>query len=422
LIKLLVIADDFTGALDTGVKFAKEGVDVQVTSDRAFNFDRNQEMQVLVINAETRHLDKKEAYRVIYDITKRALDFQISNIYKKTDSALRGNIGSELSAMVDASKQKMVAFIPAFPQMKRHTLEGSQYINGVPVHKSIFGKDPFDPVRYSYIPDIINQQSDVGTKVVSAGETRKELEDFNGIAIYNADSLEELGRIGLELKRNGYLHMTAGCAGFAELLPGLLEMKRGSQPEIKYQTSFLVACGSINPITKEQLDFAQRNGFYRINLTDQQKLEKAYWKSEPGQHAIKEMIECCKAYHYCIIDTIDLENHGNFGRNIKGKFYEREKVRKTISDNLGYILKCIVDAGYEGNMLITGGDILQGFMKELGVTELIPLAEIRPGVVLSRFYWKDKDYQIVSKSGGFGERSLIIELSDEFKKAGVTKC
>jgi uncharacterized protein YgbK (DUF1537 family) len=418
LIKLLVIADDFTGALDTGVKFAKEGVDVQVTSDRAFHFDRDEVIEVLVINTETRHLNKEEAYRVIYDITKRALDFKVSYIYKKTDSALRGNIGSELSAMIDASEEKMIAFIPAFPQMKRYTRAGTQYIEGVAVHKSIFGKDPFDPVLHSYIPDIIRQQSEIDTKVIGAEETREELKDFKGIAIYNADSFEKLEEIGQELKKNGYLHMTAGCAGFAELLPGLFEMKKGVKPEIKYHSSFLVACGSINPITKKQLEIAQRNGFYRINLTKQQKLNKAYWETKAGQASLKKMINCCKAYPYCMIDTIDLGDRGNSGQNMIKRLKEREEIRKTIADNLGYLLKCIMDAGYEGNMLITGGDILQGFMKELGVTELFPLKEIKPGVVISKFYWKEKDYQIVSKSGGFGEHNLILELSDEFKKAG----
>lgn len=417
MITLLVIADDFTGALDTGVKFATDGVNVQVTSDRAFNFEDDAGIDVLVINSDTRHLEKEEAYRVIFEISKRALYCRIPYIYKKADSALRGNIGAELSAMLDASNQKMIAFIPAFPQMKRYTRQGVQYIDGVAVNKSIYGKDPFEPVRYSYIPDIIHQQSSIKTEVINAGETSEKLKGFNGIAIYNTGSMEELEMIGQELKDNGYLHITAGCAGFAELLPGLLNMKREINPDIKYKTSFLVACGSVNPITMEQIEVAQMNGFYRINLSKQQKLNKNYWQSEDGRKTMSIIINCCKAYSNCIIDTFDLDDVS--GQYMKMEPKEIERDRKVISDNLGFILKCILDAGYEGNILVTGGDIVQSFMKELGVTKLSPLTEIKPGVVLSKFYWKSREYQILSKSGGFGDKNLLVELSQGFMKAGA---
>lgn len=59
-------------------------------------------------------------------------------IYKKTDSALRGNIGAELGALVAASGQKILPFVPAFPQMNRITKGGIHYIDGVPVTESSF--------------------------------------------------------------------------------------------------------------------------------------------------------------------------------------------------------------------------------------------------------------------------------------------
>ena len=71
--------------------------------------------------------------------------------YKKTDSALRGNIGAELSAALDGSGAGVLSFLPAFPRMNRTTAAGIHYIDGIPAAKSVFGQDPFNPVKESVL-------------------------------------------------------------------------------------------------------------------------------------------------------------------------------------------------------------------------------------------------------------------------------
>ena len=64
MVKLLIIADDFTGALDTGVQFAVSGAATLVETERDIDYCAvEQSIEVLVMDAETRHLDAKEAYR-----------------------------------------------------------------------------------------------------------------------------------------------------------------------------------------------------------------------------------------------------------------------------------------------------------------------------------------------------------------------
>ncbi len=54
MIKLLIISDDFTGALDTGVQLSAGGAATYVTLDSEFNMsDFAQDIDVLVINTET---------------------------------------------------------------------------------------------------------------------------------------------------------------------------------------------------------------------------------------------------------------------------------------------------------------------------------------------------------------------------------
>ena len=63
MLKLLVIADDFTGALDTGVQFSKQGIQTLVSTETVVQYDAlPQEIEVLVLNTESRHLTFEQAY------------------------------------------------------------------------------------------------------------------------------------------------------------------------------------------------------------------------------------------------------------------------------------------------------------------------------------------------------------------------
>ena len=98
MIHLFVIADDFTGALDTGVQFASYGAATKVVVGTGLQaLEADAQTQVLVVDAETRHLPAAQAYDTVYRLVRWAKEKKIGCIYKKTDSALRGNIGAELS-------------------------------------------------------------------------------------------------------------------------------------------------------------------------------------------------------------------------------------------------------------------------------------------------------------------------------------
>ena len=64
-------------------------------------------------------------------------------------------------------------------------------------------------------------------------------------------------------------------------------------------------------------------------------------------------------------------------------------------------------------VMMTGGDTLMGFMKEIQCTQLYPVCEIEKGVVLSLLEWEGRRIQIISKSGGFGCRNVIMKIADK---------
>ena len=409
MVKLLVIADDFTGALDTGVQFAASGAETRVVTNIEYDFSRTgREVQVLVLVAETRHVKWEEAYRMVYGIAKRACESGIPYLYKKTDSALRGNIGSELKAVLDAAGKHTLHFLPAFPRMNRVTRNGIHYIDGSPVHESVFGKDPFEPVTCSYIPDMMR-----GEVPVTVVESMDGWERQNGVMVYDASTDEELMSIGSFLKEKGELGLTAGCAGFAAVLPQLLGLSGKRRERISLDKKFLVACGSVNPITVRQLDYAERAGMKRIRLTPEQKLEKDYLESEEGNRALEEWTKTALEEECCIFDTNDLpgcraacEYAGSHGLSL-------DELRVRIADTLGRVVEHLVRAGVKSTMLLTGGDTLMGFMRHIGCDEIVPVCEMAPGTVLSQVDIDGRTYSIISNSGGFGEEKLIAELAEK---------
>lgn len=411
MVTLLIIADDFTGALDTGVKFVAAGAAVRVITNYEYDFSQvDDRVQVLVMDAETRHITSQEAYDRVYQIVTRASQSGISYIYKKTDSALRGNIGSELAAALDATGKQVLHFLPAFPKMGRTTCGGIQYIDDVPVEDSVFGKDPFEPVVCSDVAELIRLQSDVNVAVMTDKTILIDPKEPT-IAVYDAKTDEELQHLAKLLAQEEQLSVMAGCAGMAETLPDLLGLGGSVAPVLDSKPQFLVACGSVNPITKAQLDYAQMHGFRRIRLTPQQKLEVGYFETEIGRKKIAELAAEVKAAGRCILDTNDEPGGADTVAYARECGITLEVLRVRIAATLGYLLKELIEAGVEHTMLITGGDSLLGFMNEVSVYEMTPVSELEPGTVLSRFEINGKDYEVISKSGGFGNERLMVELA-----------
>ena len=82
MLLLLILADDFTGALDTGVQFAACGIPTRVVVGEQVDLAAS-DAAVLVVDTETRHLPAAEAYAVIAKLTRDAMSAGVFSIYKR---------------------------------------------------------------------------------------------------------------------------------------------------------------------------------------------------------------------------------------------------------------------------------------------------------------------------------------------------
>ncbi|MFV0467061.1 MAG: four-carbon acid sugar kinase family protein [Lachnospiraceae bacterium] len=413
--KLLIMADDFTGALDTGIKFSDCGIKTRVMIGSDIDFASVTE-EILVVDTETRHLTPKKAYEIVERIVIHAVKENITYIYKKTDSALRGNVGSELEALWKASGKKMLPFLPAMPKMDRVTIDGIHYISGVPVTQSPFGLDPFEPVKFDRILDLIAEQSKAPVYSVKTMAKVEDWKDREGICVFDAKTDADLEESGKRLFEQEKLHVMAGCSGFASILPELLEMKLEAVDRVfDLNPRLLVICGSVNPITKEQINEAEKAGFMHKYLTTEQKIVPEYWKSEFGRKALMDIGRELQLHEYYMIDS----NEKSGSESILAFAYSRglktEEIRQGISDSIGTLVGELFTIPSIGTMLITGGDTLLQCMKHIGVYDIEPMTELENGVVLSKFNYRGSDRYVISKSGGFGERTLLLDLAKKLK-------
>lgn len=407
MIKLLVIADDFTGALDTGVQFSKQGISTLVSTDIKINFSEvDNTLDVLVIDTESRYLNFEEAYELIHAIIVSAKKNGIPYIYKKVDSALRGNISAEIKAVMDASKKSAIPFLPAYPEMNRVVVNGELYIDQVLVSKSIFSEDPYEPVIESNVLRRLKMEADIEGYLIEG--TLPEM--YNGILVFDAETNEDLEKQAEILEQEQLLSISIGCAGFAKVLAEKL-FPKGEVKSISLKKPLVVICGSVNPITRKQVDYIEQQNYPRVSLQSHQLLYPNYWNGREGKKEVADYLSLMTDQPLIVFETLSKETCLGIEQHEQEQGMGGSDFRFKIGQSLGELTRAIWSKNCENTFLFTGGDTLFQSMNVLGVTQINPIAEISAGVVLSSIKWKDKKIQVITKSGGFGKEQLFEEIS-----------
>src|SRR4051795_5587820 len=140
-----VVADDLTGAADGGVQLARAGYRTAVAFHGAPIARDGSGLDALVLDTDSRALATDSARARVRDAARAVAAAPI--VLKKIDSTLRGHVGAEVAAALEASGRRVAIVAPAFPAAGRTTEGGVQRLDGEPVHRTRFAHDPVSPVR-----------------------------------------------------------------------------------------------------------------------------------------------------------------------------------------------------------------------------------------------------------------------------------
>ena len=217
-----VIADDLTGALDSGAGFAAAGLraalpfsglpaDVPCAG-------------VVLINTASREGSASAAATATREASERVRAAGIERVYKKMDSVLRGHPGPELAAVLDVFRGRALV-APAFPAQGRVTRNGVQYAHGGPV-------EPFG----GFLRDALE-----------GAATRSDVRD--------AETDDDLAQIAREAAGNAAYRVWCGTAGLAKHVPRALGLAaRGAPLTLPIAERVYVIAGTGHPATNAQLD------------------------------------------------------------------------------------------------------------------------------------------------------------------------
>ncbi len=129
MLKILIIADDLTGAADCAAACRPDALVILDDSSGVPG------AEVVAFDANTRSVTAEHAAAETARIVR---SYPASIVYKKIDSTLRGHVAAEIAAALRAYRsmghpEAIAVVAPAFPTMGRTTKGGCQYVRGIPI-------------------------------------------------------------------------------------------------------------------------------------------------------------------------------------------------------------------------------------------------------------------------------------------------
>ena len=411
--KIGVLADDLTGAFDTGVQYRNWGLSVKVFIGDVKDVSKLDGVDVVVVDTESRGLMKEDAFLRVYRATEELMKIGVDRIYKKVDSTLRGNIGIELDAVMEASKINFTFFAPAYPTYKRTTLSGKQYVNNKPLDKTEYVDEL--GIKTAKISDIIGVQSKrkvgfVGFDTVNRGvnsiKTRIETLKKDGVEVAIFDALAEKHLIDI-VRAAGDTRMFVGSAGLASEMPlGLC---------VRSQKPVLSVCGSTKRLSRVQVrNLQDRLGFKEVEIGVLKLIDGKAAANVEVERCVNEAVVALKAGVNVSIASSPRDSSAKefFSYALK-KGFKETKAKLLVEEAIGEITSKILKEVEVLSLIMTGGATSLVICKKLGVDMVLIVEEIEPGIPLLIL---SNGMHAVTKAGGFGHEDSLIQATQRLRR------
>jgi len=421
--RLAVVADDLTGANDTGVQYAKHGLETAIITKSEYLERVAERVDVIVMDTESRADRAEVAYSKVRKVVEILLRLGIDVIYKKVDSTLRGNLGAELDAIMDISKTETAAFVPAFPANGRITVGGYQLVNQVPLGLTEVSKDPLTPMRESHVPTILMAQTKRTvvhiplSRLTDSEDLEDELKRIRdgkgGIVVIDAATQSDLKTIAIALDRVGLARVVCGSAGLAEEMPGALGVVT-SKPVI-------LISGSVSEVTMRQLRRVSENkGVPPITLDTKHILMMRERKEEEIVRVLGIVKTQLKDGMDCVVTSAisreNVENDLRLGRSLG---LSNAEIDAEIVTTLGEVVKRISPRTISG-IVLTGGAIAVGVLKAIEAYGIMSIEEVTRGIPMGQIMGGPFDgLGVVTKAGAFGNDDTMIVCIEQLKRRKI---
>lgn len=315
-LKIAILADDLTGALDTGTPFVACGLSVTVALDsRHLAGARDCGTDVLVVNTASRALAAEDAAERVRDAAIALVPLRPGILMKKIDSRLKGNIAAECAALAAVFGRTRMMVAPAIPDQQRFTKNGLVVGRGVDTPLSI--------------------RAVFGAKALP-------------LAIADAKSDTDLDNIVRAL--HWQTTLAVGARGLGAALARFLgDVRKGGTTPFVPTGRTLFAFGSRDPITTEQIARLEASRWLR-HVRD---APMGQVPDDPAPVALPALFRCTGA---------------------------TEEDGATVARRFAAGIKSVIDRTRPDMLMLGGGDTALAVLERLGIELVRPMGEIEPGI------------------------------------------
>jgi uncharacterized protein YgbK (DUF1537 family) len=407
-----ILADDLTGANDTGVQFSRVKARVlallsleRLPGHIAGTWD------ILVLNMGTRNVPPVEARSRVRQALRTLKSAGVPAVYHKIDSTLRGNWPLELEEILEG-REGPAFLAPAFP-LNGRTVEGGELrVGGVPLGQSEAARDGLSPVRASRVAEFLTgalagASRDIGLSLLARGPAEvsrfAERETRAGARVLICDAREQehlavLAEAALPMLPHAVL---SGSAGLARELAGKLRFESApdQSADSPRRGPVLVIAGSRSRVTSGQVArLMERFRPLRVEI-DPESVDGT-WDAARRRALAEDLLG-----RRGPSDGLWLAAIGPGAEVESARFHERSL---RLNELLGELASQALESRPLSGLVLTGGDVALAVLEALRAVGVHLGEEILPGIPLGRVVGGPHEgLAIVTKAGAFGSPNAL---------------
>lgn len=422
MLQCVVIADDLTGANATGVLLTKFNLTTYtVMNEERLSLQNLSSCDCVVYPTDSRSVEPDIAYNRVYNVTNILKSDQVKVYSKRIDSTLRGNLGSETDAILDALGDDRVAMVvPCFPASGRVMVGGYLLVNGLPLHKTEAAADPKNPIHTSKAFELFSAQSRYPVDSITINDLTKGKDHVtariqelrkNGVRIILFDAVTQED---IDLCADAIL---ASGTPFVAVDPGVFTAtvaRKMIDPTTQQASKrILVAVGSVNAVARTQVEqFLLSQPVHNVYIEVGELLEGGDRRDAEVKRVANEVLHAGDEYEVCSIigSGIVPERRVPFEPFMQRFGCSANTLSERINDAIAEICDIVLaaDPRFAG-LYSCGGDITVAVCRRFEAVGLRLLSEVVPlaayGELMGGRY---EGLKIVTKGGMVGDENALV--------------
>ena len=412
--KYIVIADDLTGSNATSSLFKKIGL--RAASILKLQGDINYDVDVISYSTASRGLDKEEAYKKVSEAIKILKNKDVLVYNKRIDSTLRGNIGTEINAMLDNLEDDRIAVVvPAYPDSGRIVVNKTMLVNGVLLENSDAGKDPKTPIKTSCVESLIQKGIKYSSTYFTLSDIEQPIEEIvkkiqeaikkSRVLIFDAVNNEDIIKISKAIIHSDIDIVTVDPGPFTLYYSKELQKKNHLEKKI------LTVIGSVTATTKKQIEYIlQEEDIFLVKMKVEDFFEKETCLKEI-ERVIAYIKKGIASYDLFLVTTSPIgdEKKTDLQKLAENLNTTVEEISKIIANTLTEtVVKILKETEKFEGVYSSGGDITIALLEKLKAIGVEIREEVFPLAAYGRIIGGDfPNLKLVSKGGMVGDEKTI---------------